>query len=174
MLAIGASLVEAPERTFYAELQPVTRAVQADALRVSGLSLDALAATGRPPEEAMAALEAWVEASVGDDRPIFVGFNAPFDWMFVNDYFHRFLGRKPFAHAALDIKSFHMGRAGVAWAETSLVHVAAAYGMDGRLSHNAMEDARFQAALFARMLAAPARRPASAESPGREEGEEGA
>ena len=26
--------------------------------------------------------------------------------MFVNDYFHRFLGRNPFGHAALDLKAF--------------------------------------------------------------------
>ncbi len=29
----------------------------------------------------------------------FVAFNASFDWMFVKDYFHRFLGRNTFGHA---------------------------------------------------------------------------
>ena len=29
-------------------------------------------------------------------RPVFVGFNATFDWMFVADYLWRFAGRDPF------------------------------------------------------------------------------
>jgi hypothetical protein len=40
--------------------------------------------------------------------------------MFVNSYFHRFLGRNPFGHAALDMKAFFMGLTGVKWSETAL------------------------------------------------------
>ena len=51
---------------------------------------------------------------------MFVGFNAAFDWMFVADYFERYLGRNPFGYTALDIKAFAMGRLGGTWADTSM------------------------------------------------------
>jgi hypothetical protein len=72
--------------------------------------------------------------------------------MFVNEYFHRFLGYNPFGHNAMDIKSFYAGRTGSAWAETSLMHVSARYGGPLSLSHNALADAIDQAGLMAAML----------------------
>ncbi len=72
--------------------------------------------------------------------------------MFVNEYFHRFLGYNPFGHNAIDIKSFYAGRTGAAWAETSLKHVATHYGGPPSLSHNALADAIDQASLMAAML----------------------
>jgi inhibitor of KinA sporulation pathway (predicted exonuclease) len=77
-----------------------------------------------------------------------VGFNAPFDWMFVADYFDRYLGRNPFGHSALDIKAYYMGVADATWPETSMVKVAEHYGVTVDLTHNALDDARDQAALF--------------------------
>ena len=45
------------------------------------------------------------------ETSVFVGFNAPFDWSFVNYYFHRFLGHNPFGFTAVDIKAYYMGAA---------------------------------------------------------------
>ena len=119
----------------------------------SGLSLEELAERGLPPAEAMALFEAWLAAQVPSGwRPIFVAFNAPFDWMFVNDYFHRFLGRNPFGHAALDLKAFYMGLTGVHWSETTMRYVAARYLSDRQLTHHALCDAQDQAELFRKML----------------------
>jgi DNA polymerase III epsilon subunit-like protein len=127
---------------------------QPGALKISGLDPDRLAEYGAPPADAMRNFAAWVEAQAGEgQRAVFVAFNAPFDWMFVNDYFHRFLGRNPFGHSALDIKAYHMARAGVAWGQTSLETVAEYYGLSGVLTHHALEDAQVQAVLFQRMLA---------------------
>jgi DNA polymerase III epsilon subunit-like protein len=102
----------------------------------------------------MADFAAWLdEACPG--RPIFVGFNAPFDWMFVADHFHRYLGRNPFGVSGLDLKALYMGRHGVErWAETSRRFVAARYGLPVELTHDALEDARAQAEI-ARLLLAP-------------------
>ena len=87
LLSIGACLVADPQRTFYVELQPVNGNFTPEALAVSGLSLEELAERGLPPAEAMARFETWLEAQAPSGRqPIFVAFNAPFDWMFVNDY----------------------------------------------------------------------------------------
>lgn len=154
LLSIGACLVDAPEQTFYVELQPVSEEADARALAVSGLSLAELAERGVPPGDALVQFEAWVASHAAEGtRPVFVAFNAPFDWMFVQDYFHRFLGRNPFGHSALDVKAFYMGMTGVTWGETALARVAARYGQAGGLSHNALEDAQAQARLFAAMLA---------------------
>lgn len=154
MLSIGACLVADRQRTFYVELQPVNDDATPEALAVSGLSLEQLAERGRPPAEAMARFEAWVAAEIPPGRqPIFVAFNAPFDWMFVDDYFHRFLGWNPFGHSALDLKAFYMGLAGVHWSETTMRHVAARYLSGRQLTHHALRDAQDQAELFQQMLA---------------------
>jgi DNA polymerase III epsilon subunit-like protein len=154
LLSIGACLVSDPQRTFYAELQPVNDNALPEAMAVSGLSLEQLVENGLPPAEAMARFEAWLGGAVASDRePIFVAFNAPFDWMFVCDYFHRFLGRNPFGYKALDVKAFYMGLTGVPWAETSMRRVAARYLGDRQLTHHALRDAQDQAVLFRRMLA---------------------
>ena len=120
LLAIGACLVDDPDRSFYVELRPESGEATPEALAVSGLSMETLRDRGAAPAEALAAFARWVdEVAPGAARPVFVGFNAPFDWMFVADAFHRHLGRNPFGHSALDIKSDAMGRLGGSFADTS-------------------------------------------------------
>jgi len=153
LLSIGACLVADPQRTFYVELQPVNDNFTPEALMISGLSLEELTERGLLPAEAIARFETWLAAEVPPgQQPIFVAFNAPFDWMFVNDYFHRFLGRNPFGHAALDLKAFYMGLTGVQWSETTMRYIAARYLSDRQLTHHALRDAQDQAELFQKML----------------------
>jgi DNA polymerase III epsilon subunit-like protein len=124
-----------------------------EALAISRLSMERLAERGAPPKQAMLQFESWLKEQTPEGhRPVFVAFNAAFDWMFVNDYFHRFLGRNPFGHAAVDIKSFYMGLANVAWAETSMRHVSTHYLGDQQLTHHALRDAMDQAEIFRKML----------------------
>ncbi len=159
LLSIGACVVFEPQITFYVEIQPQNNNAVPEAMAVSGLSLEELAARGLPPAEAMARFEGWVlEAVPADHRPVFVAFNAPFDWMFVNDYFHRFLGRNPFGHAALDLKSFYMALWGTCWSETSMRHVASRYVQGRTLTHHALQDALDQAELCRMMFADAAAR----------------
>jgi DNA polymerase III epsilon subunit-like protein len=154
LLAVGACLVDDPDRGFYAELRPTGTETDASAVAVAGLSLERLAAEGELPEAAMLRFAAWVEDVVpGEARPVLVAFNAPFDWMFIADYLHRYVGRNPFGHSALDMKALWMGVAGRTWSETGFAQVAAYYGLDPVLSHHALEDARTQARLFRRILA---------------------
>jgi DNA polymerase III epsilon subunit-like protein len=153
LLSIGACLVCDPKRTFYVELQPVNDKFLPSALSISGLSMEELTEQGLAPGEAMARFEVWAEEQVPEgQRPIFVAFNAPFDWMFVNDYFQRFIGQNPFGHSAVDIKAFYMGMAGIPWEETAMRHIATRYGDTRKLTHHALQDAVDQARLFRNML----------------------
>lgn len=149
LLAIGACLVNDPTQTFYQELQPISDRFSFEALQISGLSLERLKETGSPPVEAMRTFQEWVERQTPPGaRPVFVAFNAPFDWMFINTYFLHYLGSNPFGHNALDIKAFIMGRRGGTWSNTSLRVLSPLY-LDGQpLTHNALEDAQVQAKLF--------------------------
>ncbi len=153
LLSIGAVAVAEPQRTFYVELQPVQMAEDQEATSIHKLSLEKLAKSGLPPKEAMARFEAWVLETCAGRAPVFVAFNAAFDWMFVNDYFLRYLERNPFGHAALDMKALFMGLQHVRWEETSYQAVSSHYGLAPALSHNALKDAQQGAEVFAAMLA---------------------
>jgi len=153
MLSIGACMVCDPKRTFYVEVKPVNGNFLPSALSISGLSMEKLAEQGLAPAEAMARFETWTKEQAPEgQRPIFVAFNAPFDWMFVNDYFHRYIGHNPFGHNALDLKAFYMGMTGVSWEETAMRHVSGRYSDTRKLTHHALQDAVDQAGLFRNML----------------------
>ncbi len=158
MLSVGACLVDSPSTTFYAELKPTNDRFVAQALAVSGLSLGHLRTNGRSPEEAMRQFRDWVvEASAGK-RPVFVGFNASFDWSFVSFYFEVYLGENPFGIGALDIKAYFMGLTGCSWAETTSDRLPLTFRTALPHTNNALEDAIAQAAMFAKMLDAEGRR----------------
>jgi DNA polymerase III epsilon subunit-like protein len=154
LLSIGACVALEPTKTFYVELQPVTDAFTPEALQIGGLDLEELRVRGLPPEQAMSRFSDWIsQSTLADQEPVFVALNAPFDWMFVADYFHRFLGENPFGHKAIDIKALYMGTNGTDWGETSFRHIAKHYQLEQRsLTHNALEDALAQAALFRSVL----------------------
>jgi DNA polymerase III epsilon subunit-like protein len=77
-----------------------------------------------------------------------VGFNAPFDWSFVNYYFHRFAGKNPFGFTALDIKALYMGATGCSWRNTrsSIISEHLKPTLSG--THDALSDARYQAEIL--------------------------
>ncbi|MCB2224569.1 MAG: 3'-5' exonuclease [Actinobacteria bacterium] len=162
VLAIGACVVDDPATGFYAELRPERDGVDGAAVAVSGLSLDRLRAEGEPPHQAWRRFAGWAETVAPEGSvPVFVGFNAPFDWMFAADGLHRHAGRNPFGHSALDVKALAMGADGLRWEETSFAALAARHGLPDVLPHHALEDARLQADLFRRILARLAEREAS-------------
>lgn len=153
LLSIGACLVLEPAKRFYVELQPVNDAVTAEAMEVSQMGLEGLKRRGQSPVDAMKRFAEWVaEVTPADGQPVFVALNAAFDWMFVADYFHRYLGKNPFGHKALDIKAYFMGLRGIEWEATGFEAMSKHYQIEQRLNHNALEDAVMQAALFRKML----------------------
>ena len=154
MISIGACLVDDPDSGFYAEIKPTTDNVVESSLAVSGLSMEKLAEDGLTPADAMRQFEDWIDLVTPEgNAPIMVAFNAVFDWMFVDSYFHRFLGHNPFGHSALDIKAFYLGFAGGTWAGTSMRVLSPLYLGGQYLTHNALGDARDQASIFRQVKA---------------------
>ena len=153
LLSFGACTVEEPHQTLYVEFQPTRLATTAEAAAVHGLDLERLEREGLPPAKALGAVERWLSGVVPEGAcPVLTAFNAPFDWMFVNDYFHRYLGRNPFGHTALDIKALYMGVSGVTWGETSMRYVARRYLGGKDLTHHALDDAMDQARIFQALM----------------------
>ena len=154
LLSIGACLVDDPSEGIYLELKPIDgRPWDREAEAVHGLTREHLEASGLQPEPAMAQLEEWLTSACGPRIPVFVGFNAPFDWMWVADYFWCYLGRNPFGIAALDLKSYFMGREQIRrWDQTRRPDVDARLGIAPDHSHQALDDARGQARLARKLL----------------------
>ncbi|WP_152385666.1 3'-5' exonuclease [Achromobacter sp. GbtcB20] len=151
MLSIGACLVEAPESNFECRLKPLNRNADPEALAVTNFSLLELEQTGKAPRQAMAEFDAWINEVICADHqiPVFVGLNAPFDWSFVNYYFHRFHGKNPFGFSALDIKAYFMGVTGCSWRDTRSSMMQNRLLPKKRGNHDALQDAIYQAELFA-------------------------
>jgi DNA polymerase III epsilon subunit-like protein len=154
MIALGACLVSDVDTTFYRELLPIPDLPwDRSAERVHGLTRTHLAEHGEEPAVVMAVFVAWVASVTGEGVPVFVGFNAPFDWMFVADYLHRFTGGNPFGYSALDLKAVYLGRHGVArWSETTKRHIQAVHPVQLAHTHQALDDARMQAQLAVELL----------------------
>lgn len=149
MLTIGACDVEDPRQSFSCKIQPISDRFDPEAMKVTGLSLVVLRNEGLPPEQAMKEFSEWLTSLIKEGEvPIFVGLNAPFDWSFVNYYFHRFLATNPFGFTALDIKAYYMGVTGCSWQDTKSSFMVKRLKPASRGAHDALEDARFQAELF--------------------------
>lgn len=165
LLAIGACLVDRPEEGIELLLRPDPDLPwEADAAATHGLDRERLAREGLDPARAMALLDEWVSRVVPPgSRPVFVAFNAPFDWMFVADYAWRHLGRNPFGFSALDLKALYLGRhlgEVTRWSETTDDDVRRRYPVLLAHTHEALADAREQAEICRRIRdAATAARP---------------
>jgi hypothetical protein len=106
----------------------------------------------RDPAAAMADYLAWLEELPG--KPVFVGFPASFDFLFVYWYLIRFTGRSPFGFAALDIKTMAMMMLGKEYRHCSKKDLPRRWFDDLPHTHVALDDAIEQGAMFCNMLAA--------------------
>ncbi len=152
LLALGSCLVVdgilGPSEKFYRELKPLNANYVPRALEVSGFDMNRLVREGMEPVKAMADFEGWILERSGRNRPIFLGFNATFDWSFVNWYFHKFLGRNPFGISGLDIKAYSMGKLSLRWGQTTKWQLNRKFRTIHKHTHNALDDAVEQAELF--------------------------
>ena len=153
LLSIGACTLTQPQHTLYIELIPDKNNFEAQALQVHGLNIKQLKENGMTPEAAMRRFADWLNDILPEgEKPIMLAFNAPFDWMFIHDYFIRYLGDNPFGHSAIDIKAVYLGATGKSWQETSGTYLHTRYHDGSKLSHNALEDAVAQGEIFEGIL----------------------
>ena len=142
-------MVDDPSRTFSCAFKPINDNFVPEALEVTGLSLEKLARDGLPADAAMHNFAGWVDSQCTLwELPVFVGLNAPFDWSFVNYYFHRFTGANPFGFTAVDIKALYMGATGSTWQDTRSSAMARRLNPTLQGDHDALHDALYQAELF--------------------------
>jgi hypothetical protein len=139
---------------FYRELRPISDDFVPEALEVSGLDRERLVRDGDDPAAAMEAARAWVDSVAGAALPVFVGFPAVYDWMFLCWYFERFTeAGSPFGHGtALDIKTMYQQKAGVVVGRAGKDDLPGDLRSSRPHSHHALDDALEQAELFANVF----------------------
>jgi hypothetical protein len=106
----------------------------------------------QPPAQAMGAYLQWLESLPG--KPVFVGYPVAFDFMFVYWYLIRYVGRSPFSHSALDIKTYAMAMLKKPYRDSSKRAMPAHWFDPLPHTHVAVDDAIAQGALFCNMLRA--------------------
>jgi len=103
------------------------------------------------PDAAMKRYLVWLKAL--PEKPVFVGYPAAYDFMFVYWYLIRFAGESPFSHSALDIKTYAMALLKKGYRESVKKNMPREWFDPIRHTHVALDDAIEQGALFCNMLA---------------------
>ena len=103
------------------------------------------------PEIAKPRYVDWLENLPG--KPVFVGYPAAYDFLFVYWYLRRFAGRSPFSHSALDIKTYAMAMLKKDYRDSTKRNMPRRWFDDLPHTHVALDDAREQGRLFCNMLA---------------------
>lgn len=147
----------------YLELQPISEEFEPEALAVSGLDRERLKREGLAPAEAMKKASEWIAArcadrhgrSEGDEKnePVLVAYPLGFDWSFLYWYFIRFTGASPFKHSrAFDIKTGISTRGRRPITKSGHKHLPVHLQSTFPHTHNALDDARSQADIFAKLM----------------------
>ncbi|MCA8921534.1 MAG: exonuclease [Planctomycetes bacterium] len=109
-----------------------------------------------PPEGAMRRYLGWLRGLPG--KPVFVGYPATYDFLFVYWYLVRFTGERPFSHAGLDVKSYAFALLGGSFRGTSKRSMPRRWFSKSPHTHVALDDAIEQGQLFCAMLSENAAR----------------
>lgn len=154
MMSIGAVLYNADGEQlsyFMANLMPLHGAKQDDKVMewwdTQPEAFEATQTARMDPANAMRHMAEWVGRFSG--RPVFVGYPAAFDFMFVHWYMMHFVGHDPFGHQALDLKTYAMARMGTPFKGTVKGEMPKSWFVQGeKHTHVALEDAKSQGRLF--------------------------
>ncbi|MDQ3813123.1 MAG: exonuclease [Armatimonadota bacterium] len=103
------------------------------------------------PGVAMKEYVAWLKALPG--KPVFVAYPAAFDFLFIYWYLIRFTGESPFSHSALDIKTYAMAMLKKDYRDCTKRAMPRRWFDQLPHTHQALDDAIEQGALFCNMLA---------------------
>lgn len=105
----------------------------------------------QPPVIVMPQYVSWLKSLPGN--PVFVGYPAAFDFMFITYYLYRFAGESPFFYVALDIKTYAMAMMKTDFYDVNKKSMPPHWFDDLPYTHVALDDAVSQGALFCNMLA---------------------
>lgn len=145
MISFGAVIVEAGlQRTFYAELKPISEIWIPEALAISGFTRDQCLKFP-DPRDAMQNFEIWLNKNI-DGRPILHSDNNGFDAGYLNFYFWKYLNRNPFGWSSSNIGSFYKGI-------RKDIHVTFKHLRDTPHTHNPVDDAKGNAEALLKMFA---------------------
>ncbi|MEM7249358.1 MAG: 3'-5' exonuclease [Acidobacteriota bacterium] len=128
-----------------------------EAMAIHGIPAGQLEAEGRPLAEAMQALTDWARSQQRDpeQRLVFVGHNAPFDWSYISYCYHACELENPFGWKALDTKALAMGRLDLDWFDTNKETLETRLSLpeqDASRVHQADYDALYQAEILCALL----------------------
>ncbi len=116
---------------------------------------DAYAATRVSPEDpetAMKRYNQWVINLSGFGKPVFVGYPATFDFVFVYWYLIKFVGSSPFGFSALDMKTMAMVLMKSKFRDATKRNMPREWFKGAPPhTHDPLDDAREQGVLFAAM-----------------------
>lgn len=105
----------------------------------------------QPPQKIMVDYLAWLKALPG--TPVFVGYPAAYDFMFIYWYLIRFTGESPFSYSALDIKTLAMAVLKKKYREVTKKSLPKHWFGNVLHTHKALDDAIEQGELFCNILA---------------------
>jgi hypothetical protein len=140
--------------TFYRELKPISEKFEPEALQVNGLDRDRLILCGENPEIVMQEAALWVRKITSYHTPVLVAYPLCFDWSWLYWYFVRFCpDGSPFGHSrCFDIKTAVALKAHLPIAEAGRSHLPASFRAERHHTHNALDDAKEQAEIFAKVF----------------------
>ncbi len=163
MISIGCTVVKwNPQKQkheltdeFYFEIKPDFPGFEEETIEIHHLTPEHLNANGLNAKDVLQAITAFVQRHTGpQERALFVGHNAPFDWMFVAFYYAWANLKNPFGYNALDTKALAMGRLGIAWrySNKEVLYQTFPQLKPTDQPHHALEDARYQAQILVALL----------------------
>lgn len=137
-------------RTFYAELKPISEKFQQEALEVNNLNRETLKKIGASPEDAMKDAFSWVERECGDGSPVLIAYPLSFDWTWLYWYFHSFSERgSPFNHSrCYDLKTAIAVKSRMPISASGRKNIPQFLRSQTTHTHNALDDAKEQAEIF--------------------------
>ena len=147
MVCFGAVIVEPGfQRTFYAEMKPISDIYIPEALAISGFSREQHL---KFPEsrDAMQNFEIWLTKNLPQGkRPIFWSDNNGYDYGFMNYYFWQQLGRNPFGWSSANMGSLYKGLSKDLY--STFKHMR-----ETKHTHNPVDDAKGNAEALLKMFA---------------------
>jgi hypothetical protein len=105
------------------------------------------------PRDAMFEFHDWLTDLEAEYKPVFVGYPAGFDFLFVYWYLIKFVGESSFSFSALDIKTYAAAVLGIPFRQSTKKNYPRRW-FEGQPKHNhvALQDAIGQGMLFIKML----------------------